>query len=197
MTENIEDKIENNEDGISIIQLVFEWVHTLFVFMVLVLLVMIFFFRHVKVNGPSMNDTLQNEDHLIVSCFMYTPKNGDIVVVSHGNKLYGSVNRRVNEPIIKRVIAIPGQKLSINYDTSEVYLDGKIIDEPYIKGRTFSVSDPVEIPEVIPDGYVFVMGDNREDSLDSRSMRIGLVPIENIIGKAVLRVYPFDAFGTV
>lgn len=192
MTENTQEKNFNSEEDNkkgAIAEVVFEYAGTLFFIMVLVFLVLTFFFRHVTVNGPSMNDTLQHQDHLIISCFLYTPQRGDIVVVSHGSNY--------NEPIIKRVIALPGQKLKINYNTGEVSVDGKVIDEPYIKGRTMSVMDSLVIPDVIPDGYVFVMGDNREDSIDSRSLRIGLIPVENIIGKAVFRVFPFESMGSV
>ena len=70
-----------------------------------------------------------------------------------------------------------------------------VIDEKYIVGTTIPVPNATVIPEVIPDGYVFVMGDNREHSLDSRSATVGLVPVENIIGKAFVRIYPFDSFG--
>ena len=76
-------------------------------------------------------------------------------------------------------------------------VDGKTINEPYVKGATVRIPDPLEIPDKIPEGYVFVMGDNREDSVDSRSNIIGLIPVQNIIGKAVFRVYPFDSFGSI
>ncbi len=177
------------KDRISLKEIIFEWATSVFLFMVLVLLMMTFFFRQVTVKGPSMNDTLKDQDRLIISCFLYTPQPGDVVVISHGESY--------SDPIIKRVIATAGQSLSIDYTTGEVRVDGVLIDEPYIKGRTVLLSNPLEIPEVIPEGYVFVMGDNRENSLDSRSTKIGLIPVENIMGKAVLRLYPFDSFGGI
>ena len=118
---------------------------------------------------------------------MYTPQYGDIVVISHG--------QNYSEPIIKRVIATEGQALSINYTTGQVSVDGVILDEPYIKGKTIKLKHSLDIPDRIPEGYVFVMGDNREGSLDSRSTDIGLIPVENIIGKAEWRIYPFDTIG--
>ena len=124
---------------------------------------------------------------LIISNFMYTPKYGDIVVISHGEKY--------DDPIIKRVIATEGQALSINYTTGEVSVDGVILDEPYIKGKTIKLRHPLDIPDRIPKGYVFVMGDNREGSLDCRSTEIGLIPVENIIGKAEWRIFPFNTIG--
>ena len=137
----------------------------------------------------SMKETLHDKDRLLVSCFDYVPKNGDIVIVTHGENL--------DEPIVKRVIATAGQHLEINYANGEVSVDGKVLDEKYIVGTTIPVPNATVIPEVIPDGYVFVMGDNREHSLDSRSATVGLVPVENIIGKAFIRIYPFDSFGFV
>ncbi len=182
-----ETKKEENEFTLS--QLLFDWLGTLLMAIVVILLVMTFFLRQITVKGHSMDDTLQTQDRLVVASFMYEPKNGDIVVVSHGESY--------NEPIIKRVIATEGQRLQINYENDEVIVDGVVLKEDYIKGRTIKLQNPTAIPDVIPKGYVFVMGDNREDSLDSRSTRIGLIPVENIIGKAFWRVQPFDTFGSL
>ena len=172
-----------------LIDLTFDWAGTLVLFLVLVLLCMTFILRQVSVKGPSMNDTLTSGDRLLVYSLLYDPQPGDIVVVTHGADH--------DEPIIKRVIAVGGQRLSIDYDTGEVRVDGVLLDEPYIKGTTGPEQFLMKIPEVIPEGYVFVMGDNRENSLDSRSTKIGLIPVENIIGKAVFRVFPFNSFGGV
>ena len=182
-----ETKKEENEFTLS--QLLFDWLGTLLMAIFVILLVMTFFLRQITVKGHSMDDTLQTQDRLVVASFMYEPKNGDIVVVSHGESY--------NEPIIKRVIATEGQRLQINYENDEVIVDGVVLKEDYIKGRTIKLQNPTAIPDVIPKGYVFVMGDNREDSLDSRSTRIGLIPVENIIGKAFWRVQPFDTFGSL
>ncbi len=174
-------------EGFTVSQFCYDWVGTLLFAVTIVLLIMAFFLRQVTVKGGSMNDTLRHQDRLIVASFMYTPQYGDIIVATHGNKL--------EEAIIKRVIATEGQKLTIDYEANKVLVDGKELDEDYIKGRTIVLPNPTDIPEVIPKGYVFVMGDNREDSLDSRSTRIGLIPVENIIGKAIFRMYPFDSLG--
>ncbi len=159
---------------------------------ILITFVLTFFVRQVTVSGNSMTDTLQDQDRLLVTNFMYTPQNGDIIIISHGN-IY-------SDPIIKRVIAVGGQRLDINYDTNEVIVDGVVQYEPYIKGKTRQLSNSVSLEDynnIIPEGYVFVMGDNREGSLDSRSKDIGLIPVNNIIGKAQFRFAPFDKFGTV
>lgn len=178
------------EEGISITSFIFEWANAFMVALIVVILLLTFVFRQVTVSGTSMTDTLDDGDRLIISSFMYKPQYGDIVVISHGENY--------SDPIIKRVIATEGQALSINYDTYEVSVDGVILNEPYIKGNTVKLlHDPLEIPDRIPEGYCFVMGDNREGSLDSRSAEIGLIPVENIIGKAEVRIFPLDKFGSV
>lgn len=177
------------EETISVTSFIFEWANAFMVALIVVVLLLTFVFRQVTVSGHSMEDTLSDKDRLIISSFMYKPQYGDIVVISHGENY--------DDPIIKRVIATEGQSLSINYDTGEVSVDGVILDEEYIKGMTIRLRNPIDIPEKIPEGYIFVMGDNREGSLDSRSNEIGLIPVENIIGKAELRIYPFSSFGSV
>ena len=187
-TEKKEKKEElKEEESVSLSQIIYDIAGVIFLAAILLLIAMTFFARQVTVSGPSMEETLHDKDRLLVSCFDYVPKNGDIVIVTHGENL--------NELIVKRVIATQGQKLDINYATGDVSVDGKVIDEKYIVGTTIPVPNATVIPEVIPDGYVFVMGGNREHSLDSRSATVGLVPVENIIGKAFIRIYPFDSFG--
>ena len=189
-----EEKIltEETEEVLTVSELVFEWSGALFWALAIVLLILTFGVRQVTVSGKSMTDTLQDADRLLVTNFIYTPQNGDIVVISHGSSY--------DQPIIKRVIAVEGQRLEINYENGDVAVDGVLQHEPYIKGVTRPLSDPLSLEEygnVIPKGYVFVMGDNREGSLDSRSNEIGLIPLNNIIGKAQWRIMPFDSFGTV
>ncbi len=188
-TEIVQEQKKEKEERITLSQILYDWSGTLLMAIVVILLIMTFFLRQITVKGDSMNDTLQSQDRLLVYSFMYEPQNGDIVIVTHGESL--------DEPIIKRVIAKAGQRLQINYETNEVAVDGVVLQESYIKGRTIKLQNPTPIPEVIPAGYVFVMGDNREDSLDSRSVRVGLVPVENIIGKAFWRIQPFETFGGV
>lgn len=184
-------KRNNNEDEdvFSITQLVFDICGQVIFAVVLLLVILSLFVRQVTVDGPSMNNTLQHNDRLLVSCFNYTPENGDIVIISHGKNL--------DEAIVKRVIATEGQHLRINYETNEVVVDGVLLDEDYAVGVTAAVHNPSQIPDVIPEGYVFVMGDNREHSLDSRSANVDLIPVQNIVGKAFMRIYPFNSFGTL
>ena len=180
---------EVKEEKFTFATFIYDWAGTLLIAFAVLLLAMTFFCRQITVNGDSMNNTLQSNDRLLVLNFMYTPQCGDIVVCTHGESL--------KEPIIKRVIAVEGQHLEIDYMNDRVIVDGEVLDETYAKGMTIRLSNSTSIPDVIPEGYVFVMGDNREDSLDSRSRRVGLIPVENIIGKAVYRIYPFEKFGAV
>ena len=187
--EDLEEIDLEEEESISVTSFIFEWANAFMVALIVVVLLLTFVFRQVTVSGSSMTDTLSDKDRLIISSFMYKPQYGDIVVISHGENY--------SDPIIKRVIATEGQSLSINYETGEVSVDGVILEEKYIKGKTIRLRNSLEIPEKIPEGYVFVMGDNREGSLDSRSTDIGLIPVENIIGKAELSIYPLSKFGSV
>ena len=172
-----------------IIALLFDLIGTILSAVFVLLIIMSLVFRQVTVDGDSMNDTLQNEDRLLVACLGYEPKCGDIVIVTHGEHL--------PEPIVKRVIATAGQTLEIDYNTGDVIVDGVLLKENYIKGVTRATIESWNFPRVIPEGYVFVMGDNRENSRDSRSSSVGLIPVENIIGKAFARWYPFEKLGGI
>ena len=176
---------EEQEESVSLTHSCYEWLHTLIFALIAVVLLLTFVFRLIDVDGQSMMDTLHDSDKVIVTNFCYTPKNGDVVVISHGQHL--------NKPIIKRVIATEGQSLQIDFNTGEVAVDGVVIDEPFIKDLTTKQGD-AEIPEVIPEGMVFVMGDNRNHSTDSRFTDVGLINVEDIIGKGQLVIYPFDRF---
>ena len=166
----------------------FEWVEAVITAIVAVVLLFTFFFRVVNVNGQSMEDTIHNEDKVLLTNLFYEPQNGDVVVISRA--------QHFEEPIIKRVIATEGQSLRIDFNTGDVYVDGVLLEESYIKTPTTD-DEGGEIPEVIPEGYVFVMGDNRANSLDSRSEQIGLIDKRNIIGKAQFIVFPFDRMGGI
>ena len=97
---------------------------------------------------------------------------------------------------IKRIIAKGGQTFDINFDTGEVTVDGVVLDEPYIKEIT-RLKEGGEIPSVIPEGYFFVMGDNRNHSSDSRSYKVGLVSEDQIVGKAEFILFPFNRIGKI
>lgn len=189
--EDLPEEATTDPDGKQIIQLnnseitatVLDWMGSLFMALVCVLLVMSFAFRVIKVDGTSMEPTLIDNDKVIISNLFYTPQNGDIVVISHGED-YAN-------PLVKRVIATAGQELYINFEKNEVYVDGVLLDEPYIQGTTvLGDKSADEINGVIPEGKVFVMGDNRVVSLDSRYHRVDLIDVSSIIGKAQLDIIP-------
>lgn len=167
-----------------LISWIFDWVHLLIIAVACVVIILTFFFRIVSVDGRSMMNTLLDGDKVIVTNFLYTPQNNDIVVISHAEKY--------DKPIIKRVIATEGQTLKIDFENERVYVDGTLLDEPYVSSQLKEGNG--EIPSVIPEGKVFVMGDNRYESLDSRSVEIGLIDEDSIIGKAQVIMYPFDRF---
>ena len=136
------------------------------------------------VGGTSMEHTLKSGDIVLVTRLDRKPADGDIVMVSHGETY--------NEPIIKRVIATEGQTLELDYDNDQVKVDGVVLSEPYLYNETAlgSYTADYEIPSTIPEGKVFVMGDNRMYSLDSRNSKIGLIDAENITGKVIFHFTP-------
>ncbi len=167
----------------GVLENVYDWVEITVLALVLVGLLFAFFIRIVGVDGGSMNDTLAHGDRLILTKAFYSPQRGDIVVV-----------RRENDtPLIKRVIAVGGDTIEIDPNDFTVILNGKKLNEPYVHYPTllFDMTGPV----TVPDGYVFIMGDHRDNSHDSRKNDIGLVSADRILGKAVWRLTPFSTFG--
>ncbi|MCL2740022.1 MAG: signal peptidase I [Oscillospiraceae bacterium] len=165
----------------------FEWFIAIAAAFAIAFLLRQFVFTLVEVRGPSMENTLHNKNRLFVYRLFYQPHNGDIVVFDppHANELY-----------IKRVIAIEGQTVNIDYERNVVYVDGEIIDEPYIKEHDLNKDSRQSVlPTTVPAGHVFVMGDNRNHSLDSRYPDVGMIENKKLLGKAVLRVWPFKEFG--
>jgi signal peptidase I len=155
-----------------------------------VIMILFSFFVHpTVVEGESMENTLLGGDYLLVSDIAYTPQAGDIVVV-HNVGL-----RHYNKPIVKRVIATAGQTVDIDFSTWTLTVDGVVIDEPYIKLTTDQqLTSDWTYPMQIPEGYIFVMGDNRNHSADSRCRDIGLIDERCVVGKAFVRVFPLNRF---
>lgn len=160
-----------------------------------ILLIFTYLMRPVTVDGRSMVPTLYNADKLVMFRLLYKPDNGDVVVVNdHGGHVF-SGDRVVdsgislNECIIKRVIATAGQTVEIDAEQGEVYVDGQLLAEPYINELTYTDNHAFEYPITIPEGYVFVMGDNRNHSTDSRSAAVGLVDVNDVMGRAYFRYY--------
>ena len=167
---------------------VFDWASAFVAALSLVVLVMTFCVRVVNIDGGSMMPTLQDKNKTLVTGLNYEPKVGDIVVISHGVSL--------NKMIVKRVIAVGGQTVDIDFKTGEVTVDGVVLDEPYINGKTLR-QDDVAFPLEVAEGTVFVLGDNRPISHDSRASEVGLIETQNIVGKVRCRLFPFDKFGTI
>lgn len=163
-----------------------------------VLALNLFFFRSITVSGDSMNDTLLNNDKVIATNFMYTPKYGDIVIVE-ADKLMMQGTAVYGEAIIKRVIATEGDEVRIDTENGIVYRNGEALEEDYIKER---MTKPMGVGWMendkvytVPENCVFVMGDNRNNSNDSRNMTaVGFVDRNFIMGKAIVRYAPFKSF---
>lgn len=178
----------NHTQNIKFFSICFDWIESTVQAIIIVVFLMSFVFRTVNISGDSMRNTLHNNDKVIIKLWNYTPKNGDIVVIKRGNKL--------NSPLIKRIIAIEGQKLNIDFNQGTVSVDGRKINESYTKERMWLRGD-INIPDVIPKGYCFVMGDNRNNSTDSRFEEVGLIPYSNIVGKATYIIFPLDRIGSI
>ena len=167
---------------------IFDTVEFLAYALIVGVIALCYVYNIVRVNGTSMLNTLHDGDIAIVNKFFYTPKDSDVVVIKKGQYL--------NEPLIKRVIATQGQTLQINFSYGTVTVDGKVLEETYIREPMWLRGDNV-IPSVIPDGYTFVRGDNRNHSSDSRFRNVGLIDNNDVVGKAILIVSPLDRFGVI
>lgn len=173
-------------------------------FVILVLFLFTYFMRPVTVEGNSMVPTLQNKDLLFLYSFLYEPRTGDIVVIdnhdSHTLDWQGEViedDRSLEERIIKRVIAVEGQELFVDAEHGIVTVDGVQLQENYVNELTRTDDRAFTYPITIPEGYIFVMGDNRNRSTDSRNPLVGLVPVEDVMGKTYFRYFPFDTIGGI
>lgn len=168
-----------------------------------VMLVFTFLFCVANVDGESMIPTLLNGDRLIVSKLSKTYEDGDILIIDcQTATIYSSEGGLVSwnglgKHIVKRLIAQAGQEVDIDFAAGIVYVDGKPLSEPYTAALTTRDNGAFKYPIIVPEGYIFVLGDNRHVSKDSRHPEVGFVPVDDIVGKVVLRIAPFSSFGKI
>ena len=223
MAENIENtentgSVTEKESSFNLLKEVWEWIYTIVLALAIVLFIKSFIFDIVRVDGPSMYPTLVHNDRLIITKLGYKPEAGDIIILDSTykdreeyfedyeeatgedlNKLektlkYFSLPENLKHRYyVKRIIGMPGDTVDIK--NGKVLINGEILDEPYYTGITGMTDGRVDYPVSVEEGHVFVMGDNRPNSKDSRSADLGLVPIDAISGKSQFRIWPFFAFG--
>lgn len=172
---------EAQEESKGFVSALFDGVDSVRNAILAVFVIFTFVFRAVGVDGSSMVPTLHDGDWMAVRSIVTEVKRGDIVIITQ------PWDRNV--PIVKRVIAVSGDVVNIDFNLHEVYVNGEKLNEPYINEPT-ALSYDMQFPLTVEEGKVFVMGDNRNDSLDSRSSRIGLIDERYIFGKAEVRLHP-------
>ena len=174
---------------------IFDWLQTVTICILGAVILFNCVARLSRVDGSSMDPTLQNGEMMLVWSLGYEPKQGDIVVLNKTTADLPGWDGKL--AIIKRVIATEGQTVDIDYVNSVVYVDGQPLDEPYILEEMYlPFSGHMQQTHwVVPEGSVFVMGDNRNNSTDSRDDRLGPVDTDYILGKATLALWPLSSFG--
>lgn len=192
LTEN-----ENNgtADNKNFFADMFDWMCSIFSAILCFIIIFALFARVITVDGESMVPTLQDQQRLIVSDMFYTPQYDDIVIL-YADKLVNESSGGYGKPIVKRVIGLPGDTIRIDFVKGVVYRNGELLPDDY-------TNTPTNLPENFPnnqdvtveDGKIFVLGDNRNGSKDSRSSDVGQVDMRYIMGKAYLRIWPLNALG--
>lgn len=192
---NKQEALEGTEklsDGDALKLDLYFWLQALVMALVALILLFSLVGRVIGVDGRSMEPTLHDGDMLLLQSVGYVPRQNDVVVLT---KYFGSVEA----PIVKRVIAVGGQTVEIDYGAGTVTVDGQTLDEPYIK-------EPMDVPldanesitsVTVPEGHIFVMGDNRNHSSDSRDTRLGVVDVRCVLGRARLVLLPLKDFGVI
>lgn len=164
---------------------VYDFASILLTAVLAVSIIFAFFFKISAVVGSSMADTLSNGDRVLITSINTSLKYGDVVVISQPNSL--------EKVLIKRIIAVGGQEVSFDRENGKVIVDGTALDEPYIK-EFMDVYDSFDKTYRVPEGMLFVMGDNRNDSLDSRDARVGFIDERYIVGKVFYRMWDTHFF---
>ncbi len=167
----------------------YDWILCLLFALVVCVLLFTFVVHPIDVVGSSMVPTLHNGDKMVVSGLFYTPKAGDVVV-------FVKDEYDPNRALVKRVIAVAGQTINMDFDSGIVYIDGEPITEAYINEPTMTKLDFIG-PKTVPEGCVFVMGDNRNASLDSRKKEIGMLDTRMILGRAYYVIYPLSVLRAI
>lgn len=188
--------METEKKSFSLMKEIFQWIQSIVIAVIIALLIRSFIFEPVLVDGHSMDNTLSHGQRLIeykLGYYYSKPKRGDIIVLQYqkGNTNFLPLPDSTEIDYIKRVIGIPGDEIDIK--DGKVYVNGNLSNEPYALGRTETLG--MKFPVKVPDNNVFVMGDNRENSSDSR--RIGFIEYSRIRGKAVFRMWPLNAMGSI
>ena len=195
--ENITESRETSKKGKAKNE-IFEWLEIIVAAIAVVIILFTFVFKVITISGDSMLNTLHHGEKILISNLFYEPKRGDIVVISRNTD--NSTKLTSQETcIIKRIIATEGQVVDIDFKTGVVSVDGIDLSEDYTYTKT-NVKGDIEFPVIVPEGHVFVLGDNRNNSSDSRFSTLGyngMVDERNILGRAVIRILPFDRFGVL
>lgn len=185
------DQEKKGEEKTSFKQDLYYWTQALIVVLVGLILVCTLAGRVIRVVGSSMVPTLHENDLLLLRSVGYTPQRGDVIVLRKESFL--------SYPVVKRVIATGGEHVTVDYTTGTVSVDGVTLDEPYINEIMVDTGSPnmTVLDVTVPEGSIYVMGDNRNKSSDSRDERLGTVDERYILGKALFRIFPLTAFGAV
>lgn len=188
-SENNSDKKNQSEQKMSFTSLIFDATESFVLAIVIAVVLLTLVVRTGFVDGSSMEPTMYENDRYLLSDLFYTPAQNDIIVFSP------DVKNNEEKLWVKRIIATEGQKVYVNPDDNLVYIDDVLLSESYLVQPTFPGT--TENPITVPEGYVFVMGDNRAVSHDSRSADLACVDTRRIIGRLIVRVFPFNKFGFV
>lgn len=166
------------------------WLQALVMALVALILIFTLVGRVIGVDGPSMLPTLHNGDMLILQSIGYEPRQGDVVVLT---KPFDEIT----SPIIKRIVAVGGQTVDIDYGAGTVSVDGQVLSEPYISEVMHTPTYEHLSSVTVPEGSIFVMGDNRNNSRDSRDVSLGVVDCRYVLGRARVVLFPFRDFGVI
>ena len=205
ITEASEDKTEKIPAKKRAAAEAMDWFDTVVNSIAAIVVIFALITRLSTVDGGSMKPTLYDQERLMITDFCYTPAHNDIVVLWNDN-LYNELTSDWGKAIVKRVIGLPGDTIKVDVDEGAVYRNGELLETEIIDDTIYEDGHPIldytvepqhDIEVTVPDGCVFVMGDNRNNSIDSRDGRVGFVDMNYIIGKAYLRVAPLERFGGI